>query len=272
MSDIIRGLGNLFSKFGRGPEVSDTTSRTFAVSGAPTVDAHNTIGSVRVVTAGDGAVRVDATRKARGITGDAMQSDLERITVTFAQDGDTIRVDARLADRTVLVARQIWCDLVIAVPVATQLDLKMEAGNVEIGGVRGNLTAKVDAGNLEVKGASGQVVATVNAGQVDLGDASLSGASRVRVDAGQIALAGALAAGATLDLRVSAGRIKLTLPAGTSARFEASTDVGAISVSGWPIAVSRNITAAHAAGNLGPSPSGSISARVDIGDITVTAR
>lgn len=274
MGDILKGLGNLLGRFGHGPEISDTATRTFTVSGAPTVIAHDTFGTVRVVTGPDGQVKIDATRKARGITTDAAQRDLEEIAVTFAQDGNTIHVDARITRPSVSisVARQLWCDLLITVPVATDLDVKAEAGNVEISGTRGSLNANVNAGNFEMTGITGSVLARVDAGNVEGREVSFSGSSRLRADAGQIVLSGALAEGAALDLRVDAGRIKLTLPANTAARLEASADVGAVSVSGWPISVSRNVTAARAVGDLGASPSGSITARVSIGDISIASR
>ncbi|HEX9057072.1 MAG TPA: hypothetical protein VF818_06015 [Ktedonobacterales bacterium] len=271
MSDFLKGLGNFLGKFAHGPEVSDTITRAFTVAGTPTVIAHDTFGSMRVATGGVGEVRVDATRKARGITTDATQADLEQLTVTFSQDGDTIRVDARATSPTVNLNRQVWCDLVLTVPAETHLDLKAEAGNVEVGATRGNRTAKVDAGNLEIRGGSGQIVATVNAGNVSVSDASVSGSSRLRVDAGQLVLGGSLADGASLDLRVNAGRIRLTLPASTSAHVEASADIGSISITGWNIPVVRNITAARASGDTAPNPRGTISARVDIGDFAMIA-
>ncbi len=273
MSDILRGLGNLLGKFGHGPEVSDTITRTFSVTGTPTIIAHDTFGSVRVVTGPDGAVKIDATRKARGLTADAVQRDLEEIAVTFAQDGNTIHVDARITrpSVTISVARQVWCDLVITVPVAADLDVKAEAANVAIAGTRGALNANVDAGNLELAGVTGSLVARVDAGNLEARDISFSGSSRLRVDAGQIILSAALAEGAALDLRVDAGRIKLTLPANTSAHLEASADVGSVGVSGWPIPVSRNVTAARAVGDLTSAPRGSITARIRIGDISIAS-
>jgi hypothetical protein len=272
MSDFVRGLGNLLGRFGRGPEVSDSVERSFSVTGMPTVLAHDTLGSMRVVTGGEGGVAVQVTRRARGLTTDAVPADLEAIQVSFAQDGNTIHVDVRVTTAAVNFNRQVWADVVITVPAAAQLDLRAEAGNVEVGAVRGRLAAKLDAGNLELRGFSGPVVAVVSAGNVEGSDVTLGDGSRLAVSAGRVALGGALAPGAGVEVRVDAGRAQLTLPTDTPAHLEATANVGAITLSGWSIPVRRDIVTARATGDLGDAPSGRLTVLVNIGDVVLTAR
>jgi hypothetical protein len=272
MSDFIKGIGNLIGKFGRGPEVSDTITRDFTVTNTPTLILHNTFGGVQVTTGAAGRIGVVATRKARGITADADQRALEDIVLTFSQDGDIVRVDARISRATAGLSRQLWCDLAITVPQVTNLDTKVEAGNVELTGTRGNISAKVDAGNLEISGTSGPVVASVAAGNLEASDITLDGLSRIGVNAGQVVLSGALAEGASVEIRVDAGRARITLPQQTHARLDAFADVGHISITGWNVPVVRNITSATAAGELSAAPGGTLKVRVNMGDITLTAR
>jgi hypothetical protein len=73
MSEILKGLGNLIGRFGYGPELTDVTNQSFAVGSAPALVVHNTFGSIRVVTGEGGAIQVEATRHARGITSEAQQ-------------------------------------------------------------------------------------------------------------------------------------------------------------------------------------------------------
>lgn len=272
MSDFIKGIGNLIGKFGRGPEVSDTIARDFSVTNTPTLILHNTFGSAQVITGPAGRIAVTATRKARGITSDADQHALEDIVVTFSQEGDIVRVDARIARPTSGLTRQLWCDLAITVPQVAHVDAKVEAGNVEITGTRGNINAKVDAGNLEISGTAGPVMATVSAGNLEANDATLDGLSRIGVNAGQVVVSGALGEGATVDIRVDAGRARITLPHETHARLDAFADVGHITISGWNLPVTRNITAATASGDLSATPGGTLKVRVNMGDITLIAR
>jgi hypothetical protein len=272
VSDFIKGIGNLIGRFGHGPEVSDTITRDFAVANTPTVILHDTFGSVRVTTGGAGRIGVVATRKARGITADADQRALDDIVITFSQDGDIVRVDARISRPTSGLTRQLWCDLAITVPQVCHLDAKVEAGNVEITGTRGNISAKVDAGNLEISGTSGSVMATVSAGNLEAADITLDGLSRIGVNAGLVAVSGALAEGASVDIRVDAGRARITLPHETHARLDAFSDVGHITVNGWNVPVVRNITSATASGELSATSGGTLKVRVNMGDITLTAR
>jgi hypothetical protein len=272
MSEFFKGIGEFLGKFGRGPEVSDTITRDFTVANPPTLMLHNTFGSVQVNTGGAGRIGVVATRKARGVTVDATQQDLEDIVVTFSQEGDVVRVDARNARPASGLSRQTWCDLVITVPPATNLDAKVEAGSVELTGTRGNLSAKVDAGNLQISGTSGPVVASVAAGNLDASDVTLESLSRMGVNAGQVVLSGTLADGASVDVRVDAGRARITLPQQTRARLDAFVDVGHITINGWNVPVVRNITSATAAGELSAGAGGTLKVRVNMGDIALTAR
>jgi hypothetical protein len=116
------------------------------------------------------------------------------------------------------------------------------------------------------------VVASVAAGNLEAADATLEGLCRIGVNAGQVVLSGALAEGASVDIRVDAGRARITLPQATRARLDAFADVGHISISGWNIPVVRNITSATAAGELGAASGGTLKVRVNMGDITLTAR
>jgi hypothetical protein len=267
----LKGLGSLLGRFGYGPEVTDTITRGYTVGPTPSVIVHNTFGSIHVVTGDDASVALTATRHARGITSDARQSDLDVIAITCTQDGNTVRIDAKVTEPTVALARQLWAELRITVPAATTLDLKAEAGNVEVASVRGALTARVDAGNLELKGTGGRTVAQVSAGNLEAGDVELGDGSRITVAAGQVVIRGTLARGANVDVRVDAGRARLTLPASTATHLDAFTDVGAITITGWSVPVTRNVIAATASGDLGTPPLGRLTVRVNIGDITLSA-
>ena len=271
MSEILKGLGNLIGRFGYGPELTDTTNQSFAVGGAPVLVVHNTFGSIRVAAGDGGAIHVEATRHARGITSEAQQTDLNVITITCTQQGDTVHVDARVSQPSVALARQVWADLRITVPPATSVDARAEAGNVEINGTQAPLTAHVDAGNLELNGTSGQLNANVRAGNLEATEVAVADGSRIAVAAGQVTLRGTLAPRANVEIRVEAGRARLTLPRTTATHLEAVAEVGAISINGWPVPVARNVVAARATGDLGTGDLGRLTVRVSIGDVTLSA-
>ena len=250
---IVRGIMNLLGRFGGRPEATDTTTRSFSVGGAPRVIAHNNAGTLRVVAGATGTVTADVTRKARSGSEEDARRALESITIATTQDGDTVRVDVRI-DRSRFLTQGLWADVVLTVPPTTSLDLKLEAGSMEVSGTTGTLSATVNAGEFQGRGVT------------------VAGSSRIAVNAGEVRLDGALASGATLDVRVDVGTARLTLPASTAAHLDAVTDVGAISITGWPISVRQDLVRASASGDLGPNPTSTLSVHVTTGDMRLTAR
>ena len=270
MSDLIKGLGNILGKFGRGPEVSDTISKGFIVGAAPAVSVRNPVGTVRVVAGGDGQVALVATRRVHGITTDATQADLEAISINCTQEGDTVRVEVKVS-QPVIGSLSHRVDVALTVPAATQLDALLNAGNMEVSGLLSRISARLDAGNLELKDTRGPVTALVSAGNAEASGITIADGSRFTLNAGRLALNGALAAGATVEVRVDAGRARLTLAPTTATHLEASAEVGSISIMGWSVPVTRNIVSARASGDLGTAPSGTLSVRVSIGDVQISA-
>jgi hypothetical protein len=250
---IVRGIMNLLGRFGGRPEATDATTRSFSVGGAPRVIAHNTAGTLHVVAGPAGTVTADVTRKARSGSEEEARRALDGVAVATTQDGDTVRVDVRI-DRSRFLTQSLWADIVLTVPPGTGLDLKLEAGSVEVSGTAGTLSATVNAGEFQGRGVT------------------VAGSSRISVNAGEVRLDGALASGATLDVRVDVGTARLTLPASTSAHLDAVTDVGAISITGWPISVRQDLVRSTASGDLGPNPTSTLTVHVTTGDMKLAAR
>jgi hypothetical protein len=250
---IVRNIMDLFGRLGGRPEATDTTTRSFGVGPAPRVIANNQAGTLRVVTGSAGTITAEVVRKARGGTEEDARRALEGITVALTQEGDTVHLEVRI-DQSIFRALQLWADVVLTVPPTTSLDLKLRAGSMEVSGTTGALSATVNAGEFHGHGLT------------------IAGSSRILVNAGEMRLDGALASGAALEVRVDVGTARLTLPASTAAHLEAVTDVGAISISGWPITVRQELVRASASGDLGPNPTGRLSIHVTTGDLKLAAR
>ncbi len=226
-------------------------TREYTVSGVPTVRVRDPMGVIAITPGTAERVEVRITRRVHGslrVTDD----DLRSMAVDIAQDGDTITVVATVEQQHVL-SKRYSIDMDITVPPAANLDLRLAAGNLRIRGIQGILEAHVSAGNLEGDGVT------------------LAGESRLTINAGNVTLRGALVSGASLDTHVNAGQVKLTLPRDTPASIDAITQVGSISVSGWSVDQSRQLTRQTATGVLGRSPTGSVRVRVDTGTIHLAA-
>lgn len=231
--------------------VSKTETFEFTVQGAPRLVVRDFAGNVRLSAGQPGQVLVRVTKKARGPLG-GTESDLERISVEVGQRSDTITVVAELR-RHLSLGASLSVDVEIMSPPRAQVDLRLNAGNAEIVAIEGAVQAKVNAGNLELRGGR------------------LEERAELECNAGNLTIATALAPQATLDASVNAGNARLRLPRATAAHFDARTHAGAIDVSGFPVTATRRFAQQTASGTLGPNPQGTVTVRVDAGNITLDA-
>lgn len=231
--------------------VSKTETFEFSVQGVPHLVVRDFAGNVRLSTGQSGQVLVRVTKKARGLLAGAGESDLDRIHVEAEQRGDTISVTAEMSHHT-LLGGSLSADIEVTAPPQARLDLRLNAGNAEIEELQGPVKARVNAGNLDLRGGR------------------LEEHSDLECNAGNLTIAAALAPGARLDAGVNAGNVRLRLPRTTAAHFDARTHAGSIDVSGFPqVTVTRRYAQQTASGALGAGPQGTITVRVDAGNVTL---
>ena len=238
------------------PTVSASSLRTFAVQGAPQVVVTNPAGSVTFAPGEDGAVRVEATSRARDRTEDDARKALGTITLDQRRDGNIVSVVARFSGRgSAWPGATRLVDLLITVPVRTSITVNQSAGDATVGALTGPLSLHVDAGNIHMT------------------DATFTNDSQVQVGAGNVSIDGSLAEAAVLNISIDAGNATLTLPAATAAHVEAWTDAGSLTVHGWPISTRHTSGATLlAAGDTRASPQARLMIKVDAGDITIQSR
>ena len=238
------------------PTVSASSLRTFAVQGAPQVVVTNPAGSVTFAPGEDGAVRVEATSRARDRTEDDARKALGTITLDQRRDGNIVSVVARFSGRgSAWPGATRLVDLLITVPVRTSVTVNQSAGDATVGALTGPLSLHVDAGNIHMT------------------DATFTNDSQVQVGAGNVSIDGSLAEAAVLNISIDAGNATLTLPAATAAHIEAWTDAGSLTVHGWPISTRHTSGATLlAAGDTRASPQARLMVKVDAGDITIQSR
>lgn len=232
---------------------SATETYEFAVTGTPRIVVRNRAGGIRFQSGASGQVHITVTKRARnGLLGGVSEADLEQIEVRVSQNGDTIRIETENG-RGFSLGKQYTVEIDVTTPATADLDLRMNAGNVEVREITGAIEGVVNAGNLDVVGAT------------------LAGRSSLTVNAGNLNVEGTVAQGAALDAEVNAGKMRLLLPRDTPAYLDARTDVGSIDVDGWQVNYSRQIVRQEATGRLGAEPQGTVRLRVNTGSITVRA-
>ncbi|MGH2515131.1 MAG: hypothetical protein ACRDHP_05700 [Ktedonobacterales bacterium] len=233
------------------PESTDTYD--FTVAGTPEIRVRNRAGALTIERGATGQVAVRVTKRTHGRGfGQATETDLAGIVVTVTQQENTIRIEAERNDLAGLL-KNYQVDIAVMTPAETNLDLRMNAGNVDL------------------RDLTGVLACTINAGNLDAARLTLTGSSSCAINAGNLSLEGAIAPGAALAVEVNAGILRLRLPRDTPAHLDARTDVGSIDIDGWPVSISRRIVQQQASGPLGAHPQGTLRLRVNTGSISLRA-
>jgi hypothetical protein len=244
--------------------VQVSTTQTFRVGAQPALVVRGASGDVEIVAGGDGEVRVEARREARGVTARQARALLDETGVEISQAGDTVTVATRTAGGEPSgwppLSRPGRVELLVWVPAATALDARLRQGDLQVHGVAGPLRAEVESGDAHLE------------------DLRLSGANTLTLARGDATVQGELAPEATLDVQVSAGDVRVFLPPATAAVADAQTALGDVSVRGWPVPVRDTGRGQRASGALttdlppGVPGSAALRVRVAVGDVLVASR
>jgi hypothetical protein len=245
-------LGTLISRVANEQYVSQSSDQTFTVSGAPSIVVNDPAGNITYQVAAGNAVIVQITRRAGDSSSTAAQNDLQNISATATQSGDTITVQADVG-ATHGFGQTMEVDLTITGPANAAFNLTDQAGNIQLTGTQGVVTTNVQAGTTTLNGVT------------------LADGSQLKTNVGTITVDGQLAPGASLDVTVNVGSVDMTLPSSTNTHLHASTDTGSLDVSGWTVQQSSNGASHTASGDLGSAPSGKLTIHVSTGSITLSA-
>lgn len=247
------GFGLISSQIGSNRiEQTATSEYQFAVVDHPSVIIADTAGQVTITSGDVQQVTVVATRRAHAANSQAARDLLDTMTVTAAPTSRGADINATIAPNR--SASQRTVDLQITVPQTSDLKVTLTAGTLSVTSVTGVLDV------------------TNTAGTVTMQDVTAQGTSTVTVTTGTLSFAGALAKDATMTATVTTGNANIRLPQTSATHFDASTRVGSVSVSTWAVVVHQSGVGQSAVFDLNPQPINTLTVRVDIGTITLSAR
>jgi Putative adhesin len=218
-------------------------ARTFPVAASPTLILTSNAGSVTVNRGSTNSIVVQA-KKYAGFGG-----NLNDVQINYSQSGSTVNV-AFHRSGTFNFFNSTGVDFTITVPPATDLQLTTNAGSITVSGIRGKMSLLSNAG-------------TIGATQ-----ASLTGSSTFRTNAGSINFTGAIGTTGTYDFATNAGSIDMTLPATASFHVNATTDVGSINTS-FPVTVNHSGAGATVNGDVGSAPQATLTLKTNAGAISL---
>src|SRR5215212_5490625 len=213
---------------------TDTIRRGFKVGDGGTLHLDAGIGSIKLVTGGEG-VAFEVIRDARGTHDD---EELREHKITFSQQGNDVYVESEFEH-----SRNRWfsdydVQWNIRVPAHYSLDVKTSGGSIDLSDVGGTVeahtsggwiktgnlggpaTLKTSGGSISVNGARGNVIAHTSGGSITVGDAD--GPVDAKTSGGSITIT---RADGDVVAHTSGGSIRIDDVAGT---VNASTSGGSI--------------------------------------------
>ena len=185
----------------------DRETKSFAVTGTPSVNVGTFDGAVIVHGWDKSEVTYNATKRAR------YEEGLKRIIVQTDQQGSSISVIAKSEGSNGSALLEVY------VPRNTNLHASSDDGRLSVEGVSGDLNLRTGDGSIEVTNSRGQLQANTGDGRISIQD--FDGQVDARTGDGSISLGGKFTA---LAARTGDGSISLAVPTGSSFVVETNAD------------------------------------------------
>jgi hypothetical protein len=247
-------LAGSFGAFVASRQVEQTaTSRfQFAVRDHPAITIFNSAGTISVTSGTVQQVTVVATKHARALSIDAARNQLNGMTVTATPTSAGADINATMAQNSSPGQRNI--SLQITVPATSDMRVTMNAGTITLHAITGTLSVANTTGTVDLQGVT------------------IQGASTMNVTTGTFRFDGTLARDAAMTVDVGTGSVAIHLPQTSATHVDASTRVGAVTVSSWAAPIHKSGTSQSATFDLNPQPNSTMTLRVGVGGITLSAR
>ena len=195
-----------------------TSTRTFAKSFAVdpparlVVDA--SLGDIDIVAGGAGdAIDIQAEITTYGFTEASAQDNAEQVSVQASQSGQEVQLIVQVVEPTEgWRVRAPEIRVRVSVPEETSLDLQAGVGDLSVSGITGDINIQTDVGRVVV--ANVQVLENLE----------------IQTDVAAIDFEGPLSEGARYEMTSDIGAITVRLPADSSFQIDAASNVGDVAV------------------------------------------
>jgi Putative adhesin len=218
-------------------------ARTFPVGESPALMLTSDAGSVTVNRGSTNSIVVQAKKYA------SFGGNFNDVQINYGQSSSTVNVTVHRSG-TFNFFNSTSVDFTITVPPTTDLQITTNAGSITVSGISGIMSLMSNAG-------------TIGATQ-----ASLTGSSTFRTNAGSINFSGSIGTTGTYDFETNAGSVDLTLPGTASFHLNATTDAGSINTS-FPVTVKHSGAGATANGDVGTATQATVTLKTNAGSISL---
>ncbi len=245
-----------------------------SVAGGTSLALSNQVGDVTIKTdPGATGITAEVTSIGKGRSAQAAQEALNEINIRLDAQPDAAGVVVARADHpSGSIGRGYSVRWVVTVPEGFAADVRNGVGDVRIGALAGPVTASVGVGDITIDGSGGDVSATGGTGDIRVTGA---GVIRAETKVGDVHVTQRPATGrAPADVHASTGVGDVTVQIATSwqGRVTAGTGVGEVDVTSSGATLKAEQSSGKAfAGSLGDATGAQVTAKSNVGDVTVRA-
>lgn len=155
----------------------------------------------------------------------------DRYTLTSSSEDNEVRVNVKLKDRLINwfiypfdVVASDQVKIRVEVPESLNLDVKSQAGKIEVKGIRGNILVGTSAGTVKLDSVAGNITCYASSGSINA--QFLEGSLDARTSAGELTLYNS---NGKFHLQTNAGSIRAVSSSGS---FKLQSEMGSIDFSG----------------------------------------
>jgi hypothetical protein len=256
--------------------VDRVVEKNFAVTGDGTLRVETHGGEIRVMPSNGSAVRIKAKQKINARTDAEADELLQKLELTFEQEGNDVRVFAKYEKQPSGFRFRSWPPVQVDfdVPPGFATDLNTSGGPITVGDLNGKANLRTSGGPIKVGKMGGLVEARTSGGGISLDEArgpvelktsggnisvgrvdgpadlstsggnikvdSVVGSLRAHTSGGSIRanISGALKQDCSLS--TSGGSVNVTVDKGAAFRLDASTSGGGVDASGLTITLENS--------------------------------
>ena len=187
------------------------------------------------------------------------------VSYIISQDGNTITASVNNSG-------QGSVDFDVTVPQDTNLQIRTTSGDVNVDGVKGQMTLSTNSGDIHATNDQFIINSTLstNSGDITARQDSLSGQATIKTDSGDIKFDGSIGTSGTYQFHTGSGSIDITVPFNSAFHVDASTNSGSIA-SDFPVVRNNNLgPGSTASGDVGgTAPGATMTLITDSGDISL---
>jgi len=244
--------------------IDNNIHRNFNVADGGTLVLDADLGDISINPGGAG-VSIDVLRKARTTSQSKANDFFRDYEVTFAQEGNTIRVKGKY-DRPNKWFNFFGDDLdvkyTITVPSRFNVQLATSGGDIHVGDLNGEVRAKTSGGDLDLDRISGVVDARTSGGDVHI-DAARSSVT-LYTSGGDVSVGDA---SATVSARTSGGDIEVRRAGGN---LIAHTSGGSITIGEARGTIDASTSGGSIEARMAQQPGGDSQLKTSGGGITLS--